>query len=134
MRRTTTIEISGKKVVFTEIPVNIIIKLLRGESPLYEMPVNVALGELAGLIPYAIDCPLDELLDLEMYSDETKIIIDAFKETNPAFFDMARQLNLLDALKALVKAVIGAYCSNMLILPSVATAMQENTVMDSSLI
>lgn len=127
MRKTKTITIAGKEVTFTEIPVNKVIAMLRGDSPLYAMPVGAALGELAGLIPYAIDCPLDDLLDLEMYSDEMKQIEEAFKEVNPGFFDIAHRLDLVGALGGIVKAVIGCYCSNMLILPNMATPTLEST-------
>lgn len=126
-RKTKTITIADKQITFTEIPVNKVISLLRGDSAIYNLPLTAALQELSGLIPHAIDCPLDDLLDLEMYSDDMAAIEAAFKETNPGFFDLARRLDLVTALGQLIKAVIGAYCSNMLFLPSAAMPHPGNT-------
>ena len=127
-----TIEVGGREITFSEIPVNKILMMLRGNAPLYALPVSSALDELSSLIPFAIDCSIDELLDLELYSADMAKIEEAFKETNPGFFDMARRLDLLAALKTLIKAVIGAYCSRLPSLPSVDTVTPKTTVLGSS--
>lgn len=129
-RKTKTLTISGKQITFTEIPANVVANLLRGGEtgvPVFYLPLSEALEHLAALIPYAIDCSIDELLDLEMYSDDMAAIEAAFKETNPGFFDLARRLDLAGALGQLVKAIIGAYCSSLLSLPSGATETPEST-------
>lgn len=132
-QKTKTISVAGKSVTFTEIPMTTILSLFRGETPVYNVPLSSALAEFANLIPLAIDCPLDDLLDLELYSDDFQQIEAAFKETNPGFFDIARQLDLLGALKEIVKAIIGAYCSNMRSLQNMVIAASEVTASDSSL-
>ena len=125
-RKTKTITVAGREITFTEIAVNRVIAMLRGDTPLYSMPVSMALGELSQLAAEAIDCPLDDLLDMELYSDDIDQLKDALQETNPAFFDLARRLDLAGALAVLVKASIGAYCSSLPFSPSMDTLMPES--------
>ncbi|HBA73392.1 MAG TPA: hypothetical protein DCZ63_14745 [Geobacter sp.] len=130
-RLSKKIIIGGKKITFTEIPANTILGLFRGENPVYELPVNAAFAEFAQLIPLAIDCPLEQILDLDIYGSDMLAIEEAFKETNPYFFQLALQLDLAGELIRLVKALIGYYCSVSPFLSSVAIQTPDCTECNS---
>lgn len=114
MQRTKTITVDNLPITFTEIPVDTLLKLLVLDNPIFNLPLNAAFKELAGLIPHAIDCPLERILDLKLFSDDMTAIEEAFRETNPYFFQLALRLDLVAELKWIIKSIIGHYCSTML--------------------
>ncbi len=126
-RKTKTIIVADKAITFTEIPVTTVLALFRNDTPIHQLPLTSMFGELAGLIPLVIDCPIGELLDLELYSDDMEMIKQAFEETNPTFFAVARRLDLEAAGSILLKAVIGSCCSALPFWPSADTRASENT-------
>lgn len=127
MQLSKTITVAGKEITFTEIPVNVILGLFRSENPVQTLPINAAFAEFAALIPLAINCPLAQILDMEMYGEDVAAIEAAFKETNPYFFQLALRLDLAGELTRIIKVVIGYYCSISPFLSNVVTPMSEST-------
>jgi hypothetical protein len=80
------------------------------------------LEEFRALIPLAMDVPLDDLLAGDLYSDDLTALYEAFKETNPVFFESARALGLDAVLAGGLKTIISSFSGRLLSSLSSGTA------------
>jgi hypothetical protein len=131
MQRKKTITITGNGVIgvtevtITEISVSKVLAMLRGENSIISLPLPAMLEEFKQLLPLAMDVPLDKLLAGDLYYDDLTALYDAFKETNPAFFESARALNLDGALAGFLKTLIASFSGRLL------TSLNSGTVPDA---
>ncbi|RII29126.1 MAG: hypothetical protein CXR31_04485 [Geobacter sp.] len=121
MRRTKSIEVAGQAVTISEIPVSVIFRLFRGEESLTTIPAVEAAERVKALIPLAFEGNVEALLSGDLFYDDLQAVYEAFKETNPAFFEMARALKLTEALAGFVKTLLQSFSNRLLF--SLNTAM-----------
>jgi len=113
MKREKTIEVAGLSITVKEISVIKLYTTLTGEKSVFTIPAVEAAGKLKDLVPLAIEGDLQDLLSRELFYDDLVLIFDAFKETNPAFFELARRLGLADALGGFVKTLLQTFSNRL---------------------
>lgn len=127
MRRTTTIEVAGLPLTISEIPVSRLLRMLRGEESILTLPTTEAGAKVRELIPLAFEGDFERLFSADLYYDDLQAIYEAFKETNPAFFETARALNLENALAGFVKTLLQSFSSRLLFSMNMDTALPPGT-------
>lgn len=127
MRRSTTIEVAGLPLTISEIPVSRILRMLRGEESILTLPTTEAGAKVRELIPMAFEGDFERLFSADLFYDDLQAIYEAFKETNPAFFETARALNLEAALAGFVKTLLQSFSSRLLSSMNMDTALPPGT-------
>lgn len=106
MKKQETIVIAGREIIISEISVSRVYKLLQGEESIINLPFAQIAEQVKSLLPLAIDISVDELIQLDIFSDDIDLLVEAFKRTNPFFFDLARTLNLGGVLADVIRLLL----------------------------
>lgn len=122
MRKQEIIIIADRKITISEISVSRVYKLLQGEESIVNLPFAQMAEQVKSLLPLAIDISIEELVQLDIFSDDIDLLIEAFKKTNPFFFGLARTLNLggvlADGIRLLLTNFSTAFVgSSQLVIP-----------------
>lgn len=134
MRRSKTIEVAGLPLIISEIPVSKVFSLLRGTESIVALPTVEAGQRIQELIPLAFEGDFERLFAADLFYDDLQAIFEAFRETNPAFFETARALGLADALAEFVRTLLQSFCNRLLFSLNTGTVPNYGTgATDSSL-
>lgn len=127
-QKTKVIVIAGKNVTVSEISVTRIYRLLQGEESVINLPLPEAMEKVKGLVPLALDVDIAELLEGDIYSEDIDNLVEAFKETNPIFFKIARTLQLENVLAGLIRTLLTNFSKTF------AGLLPPGTVLESGLL
>lgn len=129
MQRRKVIDVAGRKVTVSEISVARIYRMLRGDDAIINLPLPEAFDKVKGLLPLAVDVDLEELLASDdLFYDDLTGLYEAFKSTNPIFFETARMLNLDSVLASILKRVVESFSSRFAGFQNMGTGLPHGTM------
>lgn len=109
MKKQKTIEVAGQILKINELSTLQVMGLLKGKESILSVPMNEIGSRIKTLLPLVIEGDLESLMTADLYSDDLKAIYGAFKEVNPLFVEMAREVRLNEAVGTTLKSVISSF-------------------------